>query len=449
MKIEKWYLQTWFISLVFIFSFLIIPFITGVVLLIQHYMEHKKITNKMNEEGLGEIQRFKQIKEELEQEVELYIEKKENLIQETNELSITLNEKQEELVVLEDELLLQSFGFYNPKYDLETSEHYKERLDDIREKQKDLVRDKRATHHFNGWELNGSKQKGKVLNNNNIKLTINAFNTECDMAIGKVKFTNVHSMETRIKKAFANLNRINKHNQIEITHEYLSLKLDELYLAYEYAQQVEEEKEEQRRIREEMREEERARREIEAAKAKIEKEEKHFTQEIKNLQKRLTEEANRENKALLKKIEQLQAKLALIQKDKENVFNREQNTRAGYVYIISNIGSFGEDVYKIGMTRRLHPDDRVRELGDASVPFRFDTHAMIFSHDAPALERALHKAFDHKRVNKVNNRKEFFHVTLREIQEEIVKNHSEVVQFTKMAEAKEYRESLTQEAMSA
>jgi len=152
---------------------------------------------------------------------------------------------------------------------------------------------------------------------------------------------------------------------------------------------------------------------------------------------------------LLRKIEQLEAKLALIRIDKENVFHREQNTRAGYVYIISNLGSFGENVYKIGMTRRLDPTDRVKELGDASVPFRFDTHALIFSEDAPSLENALHKAFHHRRVNKVNNRKEFFHVTLQEIEDEVCRNHNEVVQFTKIAEAKEFRESISDEPASA
>ncbi|MED3949487.1 GIY-YIG nuclease family protein [Priestia aryabhattai] len=152
---------------------------------------------------------------------------------------------------------------------------------------------------------------------------------------------------------------------------------------------------------------------------------------------------------MLKKIEELEAKLALIRIDKKNVFHREQNTRAGYVYIISNLGSFGEDVYKIGMTRRLDPNDRVKELGDASVPFRFDTHALIFSEDAASLENALHKAFHHRRVNKVNNRKEFFHVTLQEIEDEVRQNHTEVVQFTKIAEAKEFRESVSDEQVSA
>ena len=140
--------------------------------------------------------------------------------------------------------------------------------------------------------------------------------------------------------------------------------------------------------------------------------------------------------------QELNSDLEQVSKDKLDIENREKNTRAGYVYVISNIGSFGEDVYKIGMTRRLEPLDRVKELGDASVPFQFDVHAMIFSDDAPTLENALHKKFADKSVNKINMRKEFFKVSLDDIESEVKKNHNAVVNFTKIAAAKEYRESL-------
>ena len=121
---------------------------------------------------------------------------------------------------------------------------------------------------------------------------------------------------------------------------------------------------------------------------------------------------------------------------------REANKKAGYVYIISNIGSFGENIYKIGMTRRLDPFDRVDELGDASVPFKFDVHAMIFSDDAPKLEAALHRAFEHKKLNMVNQKREFFAVTLEEIEEVVKANYDKTVEFVKVAEAGQYRESI-------
>lgn len=138
-----------------------------------------------------------------------------------------------------------------------------------------------------------------------------------------------------------------------------------------------------------------------------------------------------------------------LQSDLANVAQREQQARAGYVYIISNIGSFGENVYKIGMTRRLDPQDRVDELGDASVPFRFDVHAFIFSEDAVTLENALHNAFASRRVNLVNLRREFFHVTLDEIEACVKQNFSETVEFTRTATAQEYRESETIRAEQA
>ena len=149
-----------------------------------------------------------------------------------------------------------------------------------------------------------------------------------------------------------------------------------------------------------------------------------------------------EKQLYIDKINELEQKLKLLEKDRENVLEREQNTRAGYVYVISNIGSFGENIYKIGMTRRLEPMDRVKELGDASVPFEFDVHAMIFSEDAPKLENILHETFRKYQVNKVNNRKEFFKVPLEDIESVIKQNHNATVTFTMIAKAEQYRESL-------
>ena len=153
-------------------------------------------------------------------------------------------------------------------------------------------------------------------------------------------------------------------------------------------------------------------------------------------------EKNPDDADLLEKKSKLEADIADTQKAISDVDYREANKRAGYVYVISNIGAFGEDVYKIGMTRRLDPMDRVNELGDASVPFCFDVHALIFSEDAPALETALHNAFEDKKVNKINQRREFFHVTLDEIKEVVHKNFDKTVEWTDVPEAEQYRQSL-------
>lgn len=351
-------------------------------------------------------------------------------------------EKREILKALDLTEDYQGFGLYTPKYNLMSSEMYKAKITDIRDKQKKMVKDKSAVHYYDNWTLDGDKKKGQAMNNDNIKLIVRSFNNECDATIIKVNFNNIENIRKRILKAFEVLNKLGERMKISITHDYLNLKLSELELCYEYELKKQEEKEEQQRIKEQMREEAKALKEIENARKKIEKEETHFKNAIKDIETKLLTCDESEKEKLEHKLQELNSDLEQVSKDKLDIENREKNTRAGYVYVISNIGSFGEDVYKIGMTRRLEPLDRVKELGDASVPFQFDVHAMIFSDDAPTLENALHKKFADKSVNKINMRKEFFKVSLDDIESEVKKNHNAVVNFTKIAAAKEYRESL-------
>lgn len=346
------------------------------------------------------------------------------------------------MISLEEDLLMESFAFYTPKYDFENSELYQRKLEDIRSHQKQLVKDRCATHHSLDWVIGNDKKKGREFILDTIKLTLRAFNNECDNVIMKVKFNNVDASVKRIRKVYEDLNKLTEMQQVSITKEYLNLKIEELYLKYEFEQKKQEEKEEQQAIKERMREEARVLKELEKAREKIEKEEKHFAQAIVNMNQQLQKAKDEERGNLLAKLKELEAQLAEAKQNKEDLLHREQNTRAGYVYIISNAGSFGEGVYKIGMTRRLEPMDRVKELGDASVPFTFDVHAMIFSENAPALENAIHKSLANNKVNKVNDRKEFFKVELREIEKLVKKNHNKTVEFTALAEAEEYRKSL-------
>lgn len=190
-------------------------------------------------------------------------------------------------------------------------------------------------------------------------------------------------------------------------------------------------------------EEEKARREIEAAKKKVEKDEMQFNREIKKLLAYTQKSTNDAEKQLyIDKIKELEDKLKELEEVKKDVELREANATAGYVYVISNIGSFGDDIYKIGMTRRLEPMDRVKELSSASVPFEFDVHAMIFSDNAPELENTLHERFRENSVNKVNYRKEFFKVSLSDI-ESVVKNEfNNTAEFTLIPQASEYRETM-------
>lgn len=361
---------------------------------------------------------------------------------ELENLQKQVDDRKKEVIFLDDEILLQSFGFYKPRYGLENSEAYKRKLDEIREKQAAMVKAGRAASGAVNWKVNNSASEGQRMIKDYVKLIVRSFNNECDASIGSVKFNNVISIEKKITKAYEALNKLGQRMSIAISREYFDLKLRELYLVYEYQQKKQEEKEEQKRIREQMREEAKLMKEIEETRLKIEKEQNHFVRAITNINV-LIEKAKTdvERQLLEKEKTSCEEKLTVLAKQKEVVDYREQNTRAGYVYIISNIGAFGENIYKIGVTRRLDPVERVDELGDASVPFDFDIHAMIFSDDAPALERALHKAFERSRINLINLRREFFRASIEDIQKVVRENFSKPVEFVMLADAPQYRQS--------
>jgi cellobiose-specific phosphotransferase system component IIA len=354
-----------------------------------------------------------------------------------NALLVTVRE---DLRVLDEEANLRSFGFYEPRWDLASSDLYAERLEQVRERQKTVLKDGRAAVCEMEWTVGGSKVEGRKMVSRTLKLLLRAFNGECDAAIAKVKYNNIHVMETRIQKAFEAINKLGDVQKCSITPVFLKLRLEELFLAFEYQEKIQAEKEEQRRIREQMREEEIALREMEKARQDAEREEQRYEQALQKAREEVDQAAGAKHARLSAKIMELEARLTEAHERKERAIARAQMTRSGHVYVISNIGSFGENIYKIGMTRRLDPFERIRELGDVSVPFQFDVHAVIYTEDAPTLENTLHRAFHFKRVNRVNERKEFFNVTVDEIAE-VVRSHHGEVELTRMAEAEEYRKT--------
>lgn len=276
--------------------------------------------------------------------------------------------------------------------------------------------------------------------NQQTRLSLLAFNGECDSLILKVKYNNFDRIRDRIYSTYTKINKLGNTQNFNINPDFLDLKIKELHLVHEYQMKLEAEKEEQRQIREQMREEQRAQKELERAQKEAEREEARYQKALEKVREELLQATGEKQTQLEKEIELLNQKLAEAHENKERAISRAQMTRSGHVYIISNIGSFGDGVYKIGMTRRLEPLDRVRELGDASVPYLFDVHAIIYSEDAPALESQLHQTFDEKRINLVNPRKEFFKVGLEEIVEAVRANHGEI-EFTLKAEAAEYRQT--------
>jgi hypothetical protein len=365
---------------------------------------------------------------------------------EENQISDLKNEIKKlknEIVVLDDEILYQSFCLYTPLYDLTSTKEYKYQLDEVRILQKQMLKNDTAATCNANWTVDGNRAKGKKMTNSNIKQILRSFNNECENVIDRVKFNNIDSMKNRITKAFESLNNLNETNSIVIQQEFLELKYQELSLAYEYQLEKQNEKDDLRMLREQQREEAKLQKEIEDRRREIEKEQQHYNNALSRLDDQISFEKSEERlQYLLNKKNDIQNNLIDLDLALKEIDYREANQRAGYVYIISNIGAFGENIYKIGMTRRLDPQDRVDELGNASVPFKFDIHAMIFSDNAPKLENSLHKAFDHKKINSINSRKEFFNVTLEEIEEVVKSNHDRTVDFINIPPAQQYRETL-------
>ena len=363
---------------------------------------------------------------------------------ESNKLT-QLQQKQatlkQQIIVMDDELLFQDFALYKPRYEFCNSDEYKERLQDIRKQQKQAIKLGNAVSGDMSWTVNGSKSQGNKMVKDMQKLLLRAFNSECDEVISKVKYNNIEGSEKRIKTSCDAISKLGFMMHIVITQNYYNLKLQELYLAFEYQQKKQEEKEALKEARAEMREAAKLQKEIEEQRKKVEKEQTHYKNALLQILKQI-ESCDTPSEDLLNKKSELESQLGEIELTIKNLDYREANQKAGYVYIISNIGAFGENVYKIGMTRRLEPQDRIDELGDASVPFNFDVHAMIFSDDAPALENALHKAFENRKINMINQRREFFNVTLDEIKEVVRNNYDKTVEFTDYPDAQQYRESI-------
>lgn len=275
-----------------------------------------------------------------------------------------------------------------------------------------------------------------------INFVIDAFNGKVDSILSRVKNDNAGKLEQEIRDAFTLVNHNGKaFREAQICPGYLSSRIDELKWAA-VAQQIKlEEREEQRRIKEQIREEEKARRDYERAIREAAKDEDLLKKAMEKAQAQLVQASEEQKAKYEKQLGDLAERLRIAEEKNQRALSMAQQTKRGHVYIISNIGSFGEHVYKIGLTRRLEPVDRIRELGDSSVPFEFDVHAMIFSDDAPALENQLHKHFVLLQINKVNYRKEFFKVDLGHIKEEVEK-FGLTVKWTMAAQAQEYHESM-------
>jgi chromosome segregation ATPase len=400
------------------------------------------------------VAKAKQRREQLEADYQLkdgqldseFSQKKTQLETEYQAALTKYNALRDEVGLVEENLEDISFGLYKPHFTFQTSEEYKTELTKIHGRVSAMLKASQAATCSLTWTVGNSKRDGERMVKQTTKVILRAFNGECEAALSDVTWSNIDKMEARVQKSFDAVNKLGEVLHIEISRNYLNLRLSELRLAYEYETKKYQEKEEQRAIREKMREEQKATQEIEEAEEEAISQEELYQTLLTKARKEAAEATGALLQELTNKVATFEAKLDEARAKKERAVARAEQTKSGFVYVISNIGAFGQGVFKIGMTRRIEPMERIAELSGASVPFPFDLHAMMFSRNAPELETALHHFFDERKLNLVNARKEFYHnVDLSEIKD-FVKSKGLSAEFTDEPEARQYRETLAKRA---
>lgn len=332
--------------------------------------------------------------------------------------------------------------FEEPEYLHDTPDRYQVEIKRIRDEQKSLIKENLAVDLPKGVKIDGSSKTGDAVLSGQARLMLRAFNIECDHLMEKLNPSNFDRTLERIEKIAEGLEKTSVSLVSGITTQYMTIKFEECRLLYEYKLKKAERDEEQRQIREQMREEAKAKAEYDRAIDQAEKEERLYRDLLEKARRQVVDARDEQKQELESKLVILEQQLREAEERGLRAKSMAEQTRRGHVYVVSNIGSFGKNVYKIGLTRRLEPLDRVKELGGASVPFLFDVHAMIFSDDAPAMESALHKHFDDRRVNAINRRKEFFHVSLETIRDAVTEISGAEAEFYTTAAADEYYETL-------
>ncbi|OZC67140.1 DUF4041 domain-containing protein [Rhodococcus sp. 06-418-5] len=334
------------------------------------------------------------------------------------------------VVETDDRIVLQEVGIYTYQHPLENAEQFRERLATVRDEIKAAVVGGGAIVASDMFSFNNSLVKGRKMTSDLSKLMLRAYNAEADICVRTIRAGNLATAVNRLEKAAATIAKLGDMMQMHVAETYHRLRVEELELTADYMMKVQEEKLAQREERERLREERKVEQELAAQREKLDKERAHYQNVLDSLAGRTDAESQR----IRDKLGELDQAIA------QNDYRRA-NIRAGYVYVISNRGAFGPDVVKIGMTRRLEPMDRVRELGSASVPFPFDVHALYFSDDAVALEGALHAAFTTRRLNHANLRREFFFAEPGQVREVLAQKVGNLLEYTEEPEATQYFQS--------
>jgi hypothetical protein len=368
---------------------------------------------------------------EVKEEIAKLEENKKTLSEELITLNEEISKTRESLIETQEIAMLQEVGVYQYTSILDTSGGYSEKIAEIRSSIKERnITNGGAITAAQGWTVNGSTAEGAKMVKEFSKLMLRAYNGEVDDAIRTLKPFKLQAAVDRVDKVEQSIEKLGKTMQIEIDDNYHKLRVEEIRLTADFLSKKEEEKELQKEERLRLKEEEKAQKEFEREKEKLNKELMHHQAVL----------AKADETGNAKVVEEAKAKIAEVESSISGVEERVANIRTGYVYVISNIGSFGESVLKVGLTRRIDPEERIQELSDASVPFKFDIHAIIFSADAVSLEKQLHQELDKYRLNKVNTRKEFFSISPGHVKELLTKLSTEsIMTYKEEAEAPEWR----------
>lgn len=368
---------------------------------------------------------------EVKEEILKLEENKKELSEELIGLNKEITVIKKSLIETQEIAMLQEVGVYQYTSVLESSEGYSEKIEELQTQIKDRnITNGGAITAAQGWTVNGSTTEGAKMIKEFSKLMLRAYNGEVDDALRTLKPYKLQAAIDRVNKVETSIEKLGKTMSIAIDDNYHNLRISEIKLTADYLAMKEDEKERQKEEKLRLKEEEKAQKEFEKEKEKLNKELSHHQAVL----------AKADETGNTQAAEEAKAKIAEVQNGISGVEERAANIRTGYVYVISNIGSFGEEVLKIGLTRRLNPEERIQELSDASVPFKFDTHAIIFSADAVSLEKQLHQELDAHRVNKVNGRKEFFRATPASVRELLIRLSTEgLLSYKEEAEAPEWR----------
>lgn len=336
-----------------------------------------------------------------------------------------------DVVELNDQRVLQDVGVYRYHHPLEDAAAYKDRLRELEAEMDSIIKAGRAVLAADMFTFSGSLAKGRKMVADLSKLMLRAYNAEAENCVRSLRSGNISTAKRRLEASVVAIEKLGALMEMRVNPDYHQLRIQELELTADFQMKVQEERERAREERELLREQRRVEQELAAERERLDKERSHYLSALAALRAQGDDVA----------ADELEHRLAQIDQAIEANDYRAANVRAGYVYVISNVGTFGPNIIKIGMTRRLEPLDRVRELGDASVPFPYDVHALFFSDDAVTLENQLHKAFADRRVNFVNERREFFFSTPAEVRDLLEQHAGGLLEFTEDPAAPEYHQS--------